>query len=82
MQNIKPFLVFVLWFLPAPVFGYADQIETARLLAILLDAGRVTVGANHSSMMPAKVIKVLQLKCLKSSYLPHSSRELESTYQI
>jgi hypothetical protein len=48
MQNIKPFLVFVLWFWPAPVFAYADQIETARLLAVLLDAGRVTVGVNQS----------------------------------
>jgi len=31
---------------PATVFADADAVETGRLLAILLDAGRVTIGAN------------------------------------
>lgn len=33
---------------PAPAFANPDTIETGRLLAILLDAGRVTVGANQA----------------------------------
>lgn len=31
---------------PAPVLANPDAIETGRLLAVLLDAGRVTIGAN------------------------------------
>lgn len=33
-------------FSPQPVLADADEIETGRLLAILLDTGRVTIGAN------------------------------------
>ena len=32
---------------PIRAFANPDSIETGRLLAILLDAGRVTVGANQ-----------------------------------
>ncbi len=35
-------------FSPQPVLADADAIETGRLLAILLDTGRVTIGANLS----------------------------------
>ncbi len=33
---------------PAVVFADSDAVEAGRLLAVLLDAGRVTVGANQS----------------------------------
>jgi general secretion pathway protein A len=40
---------------PATVFADADAVEAGRLLAILLDSGRVTVGANQSLINdPAK----------------------------
>jgi len=47
MQQIKLGLIMVLWLLPTPLWGSADHIETGRLLAILLDSGRVTVAANQ-----------------------------------
>ena len=49
----KIFIVVGLWSLAAPLFAAADEIEaelreTGRLLALLLDSGRVAIGRNQA----------------------------------